>query len=120
MAALPRWANLNKLFPEVKVANTFIHVESEDVGAAVARRSQSCPPRLFKVISSSKQQPQPQPQPQPQQQKEAGRPEAKQESVASAKHVGLASPSRLSAEQKLQAQGLIFPSFGLFKTSHCC
>ncbi|CAE8646329.1 unnamed protein product, partial [Polarella glacialis] len=107
MAALPMWANLNRLFPEVKVANTFIHVEFEDVGAAVARRSQSCPPRLFKVISSSKQQP----QPQPQQQKEAGRPEAKQESVASAKHVGLASPSRLSAEQKLQVhqRGLCRP-----------
>ncbi|CAE8697257.1 unnamed protein product, partial [Polarella glacialis] len=71
-------------------AYTFIHVESEVLGAAVARRSQSCPPKLFKMISSSKQQEQ-----QPQQQKEAGPPEANQGHHSQP-------PSRLSTEQKLQ------------------
>ncbi|CAE8600949.1 unnamed protein product, partial [Polarella glacialis] len=71
--------------------NTFIHVESDDMGAAVARRSHSCPPKLCRVFSSSKQQLQ-----QPQEQKEAGGGASRQGQV------GLASPSRLSTEQKLQ------------------
>ncbi|CAE8589226.1 unnamed protein product [Polarella glacialis] len=72
---------LSRLFPEVKVANTFIHVKSRDPDAFVARRSASSPPKIFKVISFSKQQ-----------QSEAVRPEANQGGVASAEHVGLESP----------------------------
>ncbi|CAE8615616.1 unnamed protein product [Polarella glacialis] len=83
--------HLNRLFPGVKVSNTFIHIEHADPDAFVARRSVSCPPKLFGVISSSK---------------EAFSPEANQGGVASAEHVGLVSPSGLSTERKLQAHQL--------------
>ncbi|CAE8592356.1 unnamed protein product [Polarella glacialis] len=82
---------LSRLFPEVKVANTFIHVKPQDPDACVARRSPSSTPKIFKVISSSKQQ-----------QSEAVLPEANQGGVASAEHVGLESPSRSSTQQQQQ------------------
>mmetsp|Transcript_88483 Transcript_88483/g.159527 ORF Transcript_88483/g.159527 Transcript_88483/m.159527 type:complete len:202 (+) Transcript_88483:96-701(+) len=85
---------LSRLFPEVKVANTFIHVKSQDPDAFVARRSASSPNKMFKVISPSKQQ----------QQSEAVRPEANQGGVASAEHVGLESPGRSSTQQQHQHQ----------------
>ncbi|CAE8628306.1 unnamed protein product [Polarella glacialis] len=84
---------LSRLFPEVKVANTFIHVKSQDPDAFVACRSASSPPKIFKVISSSKQQ-----------QSDAVRPEANQGGVASAEHLGLESPGRLSIQQQQQQQ----------------
>ncbi|CAE8624856.1 unnamed protein product [Polarella glacialis] len=82
---------ISRLCPEVKVANTFIHVESQDPDEFVAHRSASSPPKVFKVISSSQQQ-----------QSEAVRPEANH--VASAEHVGLESPGRSSTQQQQQQQ----------------
>ncbi|CAE8639734.1 unnamed protein product [Polarella glacialis] len=87
--------NTSRLFPEVEVANTFIHVKSQDPDEFVARRSGSSPPKMFKVISFSKQ---------PQQESEAVRPEANQGGVASAEHVGFESPGRSSTQQQQQRQ----------------
>ncbi|CAE8605250.1 unnamed protein product [Polarella glacialis] len=79
--------HFSQLFPGVKVVNTFIHVEHAQPDAIVARRSVSCPPELFKAITPSRA---------------AVRPEATQGGVASAEHVGLVSPRRLSTEEQLQ------------------
>ncbi|CAE8604543.1 unnamed protein product [Polarella glacialis] len=75
------------------MANTFSHVRSQDPDAFVARRSASSPPKIIKVISSSKQQ-----------ESEAVRPETNQGGVASAEHVGLESPGRSSTQQEQQQQ----------------
>ncbi|CAE8610196.1 unnamed protein product [Polarella glacialis] len=84
---------LSRPSPEVKVANTFIHVESQDPDEFVAHRSASSPPKVFKLISSPKQQ-----------QSEAVRPEANQGGVASAEHAGFESPGRSSTQQQQQQQ----------------
>ncbi|CAE8628658.1 unnamed protein product [Polarella glacialis] len=108
---------LSRLFPEVKVVNTFINVDSQDPDAFVERGTASCPPTIFNkninkninsnettisttTTTSSKQQQ----YQQQQQRKEAVRTEANQGGVASAGHVGLESPSRWSIQRKKHQQ----------------
>ncbi|CAE8619619.1 unnamed protein product, partial [Polarella glacialis] len=96
----------SRRFSEVKMANTFSHVRSQDPDAFVARRSASSPPKIIKVISSSKQQ-----------ESEAVRPEANQGGVApikaaSAGHVASSVSKPTAAASATTASSAIYKKAG--------